>query len=180
MLTRAGFAQHQAQLQAGLLGLHTVDDRREAELAALFAHRGRVHRAAGLRQAHELAQLRVAVRHQRRDRDAAELLQREVQHHELGHVGQGGHDAVQRLEAQLEQVERQVAADGIELRIGVAALAIDQRGALGITLEHGGELLRQRLVAPVALGAVARGVVLGKGHESFQHGVLLCAIRSRP
>ena len=98
----------------------------------------------------------VAVRGERGDRDAADLLQREIENHELGDVGQRRHDAVERLQPELEQVEREIVGEAVELAIGVAPLAIDERDPVGEGLEHHREFLGQRLVLPIALGAVAR------------------------
>ena len=97
------------------------------------------------------------MRHQRGDRDGADLLQRKVEQHELGDVGQRRYHAVQRLEPELEEIERQVVRELVDLPVSELPFAVDERDAVRILLEDGGEFLRERLVLPIALGAIARG-----------------------
>src|SRR5581483_6423442 len=119
----------------------------------------------------ELVDLGEAVRDERGDRDAGDLLQREVEQHELGAVRQRGHDAVEGLQAELEQVQRQVVGEAVDLRIGVLPLAVDQRDAIPVFLEDGGKFLGQALVLPVALLAVALRELRRKRNDARQHQV---------
>src|SRR6266540_1939386 len=95
------------------------------------------------------------LRGQRGDRDRANLLQREVEQHELGDVRQREHHAVERPEPELEQVERQVLAFFVYIVIGERLLAVDQGNAMLEACKNSGKFLGQRLVLPVALLAVA-------------------------
>ena len=88
--------------QAGRRGLDPVDD--VAKSASLPPGYDAGDRAGEL---HELAELSVAVVRQRDDRDRADLLQREVEEHELGAVRQLHDHAVERAQAEVEQVERE-------------------------------------------------------------------------
>ena len=109
------------------------------------------------------------MRHQRGDRYAADFLQREIQDDKLCDIGQRGYHPVLRLEAKFEQVQCQVVGDPVELGVGVLPLAVDQGNAVRIALEHYVELLRQRLVAPIALCTVI-GCELGRErYKALQH-----------
>ena len=161
----AGRAQHNAELEARACVGDARDHRTEREIALALGIDAR-HR---LRDVDELAHLAVAVGRKRRDRDRADLLQGEIEDHELSHVGQLQHDPVERLEAERGQVAREVVTLAIDVRIGEAPLAVDQRETIGKPLEHRRELGRQRLVLPVAARAVALGVLGRKFDDAVQH-----------
>ena len=152
--------QRDAVPEGAALGTDALDHRLELEIPLAL----RVDAGAGAGELHELADFRVAMRHQRGDRDGADLLQREVEQHEFGDVGQRRHHAVERLEPQLEEVQRQVVGDAVQVGVGELALAVDQRDAVRVFAEHRGEFLRERLVLPIALGAIARGEFGREGH----------------
>lgn len=65
----------------------------------------------------ELADLGVAVAGQRGDWNAADFLKRKVKDHKLGHVGQLHYHAVERLEAQDQQIQREVFRETVELGV---------------------------------------------------------------
>src|SRR5205823_2792573 len=65
---------------------------------------------------------------------------------------------------ELEEVQRQVVGDAVQVGVGELALAVDQRDAVRVLVEDGGEFLRERLVLPVALFAVAARELGREGH----------------
>ncbi len=72
---------------------------------------------------------------------------------------------------EFEQVQREVVGDAIDVGVAELALAVDERDAVRIFLPDGGEFLRQRLVLPIAFGAVALRVLGGKWHYTGKrHG----------
>ena len=94
--------------QGGHVGRNAVDHRREVEVAMAPGD----HARTGARQLDELPDLGITMAGKRRNRYAAHFLQAEIQQHELGDVRQLRHDAILRLEAHLEQIQRQVAMTG--------------------------------------------------------------------
>jgi hypothetical protein len=126
------------------------------------------------RELHELVDLGKAVRHERGDRNGADLLQREIEQHELGDVRKRRHHAIERLQPELEQVERQVIGELVDLLVGVAALAVHQRRPIFELVKDEGEFFGKRLVLPVAPCAVALRELRRKRHYARQH------VRSRP
>src|SRR5665213_4011372 len=73
------------------------------------------------------------------DRDAADLLQREIKQYEFGDVGQRRHHPVERIQSQLEQIERQIVGQPVDIGVGVAPLTV----AEGLSLIHISEPTRQ-------------------------------------
>ena len=165
MLARPGLAQNQTQSQTRVGRLHPIDHRAKGKVTRAI----RIYTASGLGQLGELADLRKAVRDQRCNRDAADFLQGKVEDHKLGHIGQGGHHAVQGLEAQVHQVERQIAAQAIDIGVGVLARAIDQGHAWAVGAKHIVKLIAQGAVFPIAFGAVLGRVFGGERNKTFQH-----------
>src|SRR5262249_4981517 len=102
-----------------------------------------------------------------------DLLQREVENYELGAVRQRRNDAVERLEAELEQVEREVVADAIEVGVAVLPVAVDQEDAILVFREADCEFLREGLVLPVSLTAIALRNLGRERHDAVQHPPLL-------
>jgi hypothetical protein len=109
------------------------------------------------------------VRYQRRDRDGAQLLQREVKQHELRDVRQRRHHPVERLQPELEEVRGQGVGERIDVAVGIRSFSIDQCDPVAVAPEHGMEFLRERLVLPVPLGAVALGEFGRKRNDAGQH-----------
>ena len=111
-----------ACLSAGLSLPDALDHRGVVEIARAVGSDAR--RRAG--ELDELADLGEAMRDQRRDRDRADLLQREIEDHELGDVRELHDDAVERLQAELEQVQREVRREAVEFGVGDSdAVAVD-------------------------------------------------------
>jgi hypothetical protein len=145
--------------------LHPPDHRLELEVALPLG----IDAGRGAGELHELADLGEAVRHERGDRDGAQLLQREVEQHELREVRQRRHHAVKRPEPELEQVKRQVVGQLVDLRVGVVAVSLDEGRSLPVFFKNHVEFLRERLVLPVALRAVALHELRRKRHDALQH-----------
>src|SRR5206468_1928102 len=59
----------------------------------------------------------------------------------------------------------------IDIRVGVGAVAVDERDSLRVLPEHRGEFLRQRLALPIAFGAIALGKFRRKWNDALQHQV---------
>ena len=165
MLARPGLAQDQSQLQTRVGRLNPIDHRAKGKVARVIG----VDTTSGLGQLGELADLGKTVGDQCRDWDTADFLQGKVEDHKLGHIGQGGHHAVQGLEPQVHQVERQIAAQAIDIGIGVLARAIDQGHAWAVGAKHIVKLIAQGAVFPIAFGAVLGRVFGWKRNKTFQH-----------
>ena len=110
------------------------------------------------------------MRRQRRDRDRADFLQREIEDHELGDVRQLQHDAIERPQAKLEQIEREVVAQAVDVGVTIPSLAVDQRDTAGVAFKDGRELRRQGLILPIAARAIAGRIFGGKRDHAVQHG----------
>ena len=165
MLAGPGLAQHQAQLQTRLGCLHPVDHGAKGKVARTV----RINATSGLRQLGELADFGKPVGDQRGNRDAADFLQRKVQNHKLSHIGQGGHHAVQGLEPQVHQVERQIAAQAVDIGVGVLALTVDQGHARAMLAKHIIKLIAQGAVFPIAFGPVLGRIFGRERNKTFQH-----------
>src|SRR5471030_117754 len=165
MFARSHAAQHDAPFQRARFVLNALDHRAEPEIALAL----RVKAGRGRGNAHELAELGVAVGGQRGNRDDADFLQCEIQQHELGHIGQLQHRRLQRAKTEFKQVQRQPVADPIDFGIAVLALSIDDGDAAGVFPEDDREFLRQRPVLPVALFAAHLRVLGREGNDSFEH-----------
>ena len=123
----------------------------------------------GARKLHELADLRKAVRHERCDWDATDLLKRQIEDDKLGDIRQLHHDPVQRMEADFQQIQRQVVRHAIEFAVGDGAIPVEQRDSLFIFVESNSVFLRQSFIYPIALFAVAFGKFWRKWNDPIQH-----------
>src|SRR4029453_12829444 len=84
-------------------------------------------------------------------------------------VGQREHNTIDGLKTQFEQVQREVAAEGIDGAVRVAAIAVDNGNAVAEAPEDRGEFLGKRFVLPVPLVTVERGECRRKWNHSIQH-----------
>ena len=160
------FAHDDEMLQLAALRLHP-----HCHVAVVEAADRVGYDAGGrARQRDELADLGEAVGDQRGDRDTAGLLQRHIENGEFPDIRELDHHPVQRLQAQLHKVERQVGRQPVELAIGVLAGLVDDRHPVGESFQAGLQLVAQRAVLPVALVAVELLIFGGKGDDAFQHG----------
>ena len=78
----------------------------------------RDHAGRRAREFDELADLGVAVRRQRRDRNRADLLQREIQDHELGDVGSCTTTRSSGFKPSVQQVQREIGREPVDLGVG--------------------------------------------------------------
>src|ERR1700682_211819 len=90
-----------------------------------------------------------------RNRDGPDLLKREVKYDELSHVGKLHHDAVEWLEAYLQQIQRQIISEAIDIGVSKRTILIDKRDSVRVAFENGLEFLRERLIDPIAAFAIA-------------------------
>ena len=151
--------------QLGNFLANALDHGAVVEIALLV----RNNTSCGARKLDELADFRKAVRHERRNGDATDLLQRQVQNNKLGDIRQLHHDPVQGMEADFQKVQRQVVRHPIEFAIGNGAIPVEQRDSLFIFIESNSVFLRQGFIYPIAFFAVAFGKFWRKWNDAFQH-----------
>src|ERR1700722_14140185 len=159
--------------QLGNFLANAIDHRAVIKIALLV----RNHASHGPRKLHELADFSKAVRHERGNRDATDFLQRQVQNNKLGNVRQLQNEPIQRLEADFQKVQRQVVRHAIEFAVGDGTIAIEQSDSSFIFVKSDSVFLRQRLVDPIALVAIALCEFRRKWYYAFQHelpSVSLC------
>src|SRR5262249_35066782 len=132
-----------------------------------------IHAGRRAGELYELADLGVAVGDQRGDQDAADLLQREVEDHELPAVRQRRHDAVERFQAELEEVQREVVAQAVDLAVSKLALAVYEEDSFPEFRKTNRKFIGEGLVLPVALRAVPRRVLRRERDDAGQHQVEL-------
>ena len=75
---------------------------------------------------------------------------------------------LERLQAELEQVQRQVVAEPVHVAIGKGALAVDQCDPGSEFVEDVSKFLREGLVLPVALLAVALRELGREGDDALE------------
>jgi len=90
---------------------------------------------------------------------------------ELGDVGQADDDAVERPEAEIEQVERDPCRAFVDVAIGEPPVAVDDRGAVGVFREPVREMRCDRAVLPVALLPVLLRELGREPDDAFEHGL---------
>src|SRR6202051_2115714 len=129
----------------------------------------RNHASRSARKLDELADFRKAVRHERRDGDATDLLKRQVENNELGDIRQLHDNAVQGMEADFQQVQRQVVRHPIEFAVGDGTIPVEQRDSLFIFIKSNSVFLRQRFIYPITLVAITPGKFRRKWNDPFQH-----------
>jgi hypothetical protein len=127
------------------------------------------HTSRGTRKFHELADLRKTVRNERRDRNASDLLKRQVENNKFRDIRQLHHDPVQRMETGFQQVQRQIVRHPIEFAVGDGAVPVEQRNSLFMFVKSNSVFLRQGFIYPIALVAVAPGIFRRKWNDPFQH-----------
>src|SRR5215472_4992015 len=123
----------------------------------------------GARKINKLTDFREPMWHERRDRNAADLLQCEVQNHKLADIRELYYDAVERFEARVEQIQRQVVGQTVEFTVRNRAVAVEQRHAVSVIVKNDPIFLREGLVEPIAPFAVAPGKFRWKWDNAFQH-----------
>src|SRR6185295_2817893 len=74
-------------------------------------------RADGARNLNELADLQIAMRRQRHHRDGAYFLEREIEISELHTVRELDHETIERVDAEIEQVQSKIGGACIQLRV---------------------------------------------------------------
>src|SRR5262249_9201191 len=116
-----------------------------------------------------LANFEIAMRGQRHHRHDADLLQREIEIDKLDLVRKLHHDPVGRLQAEIEEIERERRGAGLDLFVAGFCIAVDHRDARAIAVAALLPHARQCLVFPIALGAVARGKFGRERNEAVQH-----------
>src|SRR5437764_1446930 len=108
---------------------------------------------------------------ERCDGNGADLLQGEVEEHELGAVRERGHHPVERLEAQLEEVQRQVVGDAVDVGVGVLAFAVYERHSFSELQKDRGKFVGKGFVLPITFLAIALRILRRKGNDAGQHYV---------
>src|SRR6266704_2637985 len=81
---------------------------------------------------HELADLEIAMCRQRHHGNRADLLKREIEIDELDAVRELYDKAVERPDAEIEEIEREVCGAFIQLRVADLDVAIEHGNAVGI------------------------------------------------
>src|SRR5207253_10238303 len=93
----------------------------------------------------ELADLSIAVRGQRHDRNTADFLECEIEVSKLDDVGKLNDDPVERSESFVQQVQSQTRGALVELGIGHLPVAVDDRHAIGVS----GRYLREGIAQEI-------------------------------
>src|SRR6266496_1865221 len=106
------------------------------------------------------------MRWQRHDRDAAELLQCKIEISKFDDIRQLHDHPVERLEAFIEQIQREARGALIELSISDRLFTIDDRHSIGVPLKNFVESIAQRTTFPITVGAVSRGKFLRKSNDA--------------
>src|SRR5215472_14788851 len=165
MKALARWAENDAVSQRGILLANSLDHETVIKIAELIGN----HASGGSRKLNKLADLCVAVRDERGNRNAAHLLQSDVENHELSDVRQLDDDTIERTKSDLQEIERQVGGQAVEFGIGDRAVAVDQRNSVRVPVKNNSVFLRERLVDPIALLAVALGKLRRKWNDALQH-----------
>ncbi|PAV67220.1 hypothetical protein WR25_23902 [Diploscapter pachys] len=160
--------EHQRQLRAQAFLGQVVEERVIAEYLMLR----RSDQQGRLDLPGKGAQLVLAVAVQRIDRGDAGLEQGEQHDVELGDVGQLHQRSVALAQAVGGQARCQVGGTAIQFAVADAALAAEDRRGLRLHGGAGDQQLAERLVVPVAGGAIALRPVRGPGGEFDGHGHL--------
>src|SRR5260221_5826141 len=110
-------AKHDSQPDRWRLVAHPTDHLPEVEVAITVGRNA----GRGPRELGELAHFEKAVRGERRDRDAADLLESEIEKNEFSHVRQLHHHAVEGHKSRVEQIQREAVGDAVVFSGGYAA-----------------------------------------------------------